>query len=267
MQKFFRCLVFAVASLSVASAYAGELTVKIANGRATIVAKDVTVRQILAEWARVGDTRVVNGEKVTGGPLTLELIDVPEKEALDILLRTAAGYVAGPRPAGAAGASLYDRVMILATSRPPAATAASAPTPFNPRQALQQIQQPPPPDDDDGEPLDQGPMPAPGMQPFPGPNNPNQAAPFAGQGVPFPGPTPGIQNPNNDPNADPNANPNMMPAQQLPVTSPRPGLLPQPQQPTPINPYSPMGRPTNPNGRGANPNDPNFGRIPDDQGA
>jgi hypothetical protein len=264
MQKFFRCLVFAVAGLSAATATAGELIVKIADGRATVIAKDVTVRQILAEWARVGDTRMVNGEKVAGGPISLELVDVPEKDALDILLRTAAGYVTGPRPAGAAGASLYDRVMILATSRAPAPTAAAAPTPFNPRQALQQIQQPPP-DDDDGEPLDQGPVPPPGMQPFPGPNDPNQNAPFAGQGVPFPGPTPGIQNPN----ADPNANPNV-PAQQLPVTSPRPGLLPQQPQPTPINPYSPMGRPTNPNGRGGNPNnpnDPNFGRIPDDQGA
>lgn len=255
MQKFFRCLVFAVVSLGVAaSATAGELTVKIANGRATVIAKDVTLRQILAEWARVGDTRVVNGEKLAGGPISLELIDVAEKDALDILLRTAAGYVTGPRPVGAAGASLYDRVMILATSRPPAPTAAAAPTPFNPRQALQQMQQPPPPDDDDGEPLDQGPVPPPGMQPFPGPNDPNQRAPFAGQGVPFPGPTPGIQNPNVDPNANPN-----VPAQQLPVTSPRPGLLPQQPQPTPINPYSPMGRPTNPTRVP--------GGIPDDQGA
>ena len=44
-----------------------------ANGRVTLVAKDVTVREILAEWARVGQTRIVNAEKLTGGPVTLEL--------------------------------------------------------------------------------------------------------------------------------------------------------------------------------------------------
>ena len=42
-----------------------------------------------AEWAKVGETKVVNAE-MPGGPVTLELVDVPEKEALDILLRTAA---------------------------------------------------------------------------------------------------------------------------------------------------------------------------------
>src|SRR5919197_1488249 len=112
MNKLFRCLVFAVATAGVASAAtAGDLTVKIGGGRATVIAKDVTLRQILAEWARVGNTRIVNAEKLAGGPMTLELVDVPEKEALDILLRTAAGYMSGPGPAGVAGASLYDRVM------------------------------------------------------------------------------------------------------------------------------------------------------------
>ncbi len=124
MRKQLLCLVVSLAVLGpAAAASAGELSVKIANGRATIIAKDVPVRQILAEWARVGDTKLVNAERVMGGPVSLELIDVPEKEALDILLRTAAGYIAAPRPADLAGASQYDRVIILATSRAPAATA------------------------------------------------------------------------------------------------------------------------------------------------
>ena len=68
------CLVFALATSGVASAaVAGELSVKIANGRATVIAKDVPVRQILAEWGRVGETKVVNAEKIVGGPITLEL--------------------------------------------------------------------------------------------------------------------------------------------------------------------------------------------------
>ena len=144
----------------------GKLSVKIANGRATVIAKDVPVRQILAEWAKVGETKIVNGEKVPGGPVTLELIDVPEKEALDILLRTAAGYIAAPRPANLAGASQYDRVIILATSRPPAATASMAPPPFGrpavpPSSSLRRMTTM-------ENPAIKGPMIAPGM----GPNGP-----------------------------------------------------------------------------------------------
>ena len=179
MRKQLLCLVGSLAILgTAAAASAGELSVKIANGRATIIAKDVPVRQILAEWAKVGDTKLVNAEKMMGGPVTLELIDVPEKEALDILLRTAAGYIAAPRPANLAGASQFDRVIILATSRPPAATASMPPPAFG-RPAVQPIIQQPPPDDDDGDPGDQGPMPPPVM----GPNGPIQQA--------FPGPTVG----------------------------------------------------------------------------
>lgn len=242
MHKLFRCVVFAVATAGViSSASAGDLTVKIAGGKATVIAKDVTLRQILAEWARVGNTKIVNGEKLAGGPISLELVDVPEKEALDILLRSAAGYVTGPRQAGMVGASLYDRVMILPTSRPPASTGVTAPpSPFNRTNIAQMPPQQPPPDDDDGEPGDQGPVPPPGMVPF-GPN---------GQGMPFPGQMP--QGPNANPN-NPNANPNNPNPTQVPTTSPRPGQLPQ--QPMPVNPYSPLGRPNGPNGQ--NPNAPN----------
>ena len=131
MRKQILCLVCGLAFLgTAAAAAAGELSVKIADGRATVIAKDVPVRQILAEWAKVGATKVVGAERLPGGPVTLELVDVPEKEALDILLRTAAGYIAAPRPAEVAGASQYDRVIIMATSRPPAATASMAPPPF-----------------------------------------------------------------------------------------------------------------------------------------
>ena len=241
MRKRFLCLVFAIATAGVASAAAaGELTVKIADGRATVIARDVPVRQILAEWARVGNTRIVGGEKLLGGPISIELINVPEKEALDVLLRTAAGYLAAPRPPSVAGASLYDRVVVLATSRAPAAAAGLSPPPFN-RQAIQQIPQPPPPDDDDdGEPGDQGPMPAPGapngsLQPFPGPA-------VIGPNGPMNGPT-GVVNGPYGPMNGPNGPNGPFPAnQQPPTTSPRPGQLPAPAQQQP-NPYRPQGPP------------------------
>ena len=244
MRKLILCVVCGLLALGAASAaFAGELSVKIANGRATVIAKDVPVRQILAEWARVGETRVVNAEKLVGGPVTLELVDVPEKEALDIILRTAAGYIAAPRPANLTGASQFDRVIVLATSRAPAATTSVAPQPFGARPPVQPIVQPPP-DDDDGEPGDQGPVPPPVMgpngpmtQPFPGPNvGPN------GQII---GPNGQILGPNMPANVP--VGPNGIPPQQ-PTTSPRPGMIPaQPQQQGfPPNPYAPAPRPGSP---------------------
>ena len=66
-----------------ALAAAGDLSLTIVDGRVTLVAQDVTVRQILAEWARIGGTKIVNGDKLIGPPLTLELHDVPEGKALE----------------------------------------------------------------------------------------------------------------------------------------------------------------------------------------
>jgi hypothetical protein len=262
MQKLFRCVVLAAATTGIASsAAAGELTVEIANGRATVIARDVPLRDILAEWSRVGSTRMVNSEKLIGGPISLELVDLPEGEVLDILLRSAAGYMAGPRQPGSTGASMYDRIMILATSRPPATNFAPAQGIGN-RRGMRLPPQPPPedmPEDiDDGEPQDQdqGAMPPPGMiqnpgTPYPGTADgpPDQAPPMMS--------TPGM------PPQNPNANQEMMPPNQPPgtappppTTAPRPGMLPP--QPGPVNPYSPLGRPPGappPNGRGGGPDD------------
>ena len=110
------------------TASAGELQLSIANGRVTIVAQDVPVRQILDEWGRVGQTQVVGAERLTGAPVTLELRDVPEGRALETLLRSASGYIAKPR-SGTAGTSSYDRILIMPASKPPAISA--APPAFN----------------------------------------------------------------------------------------------------------------------------------------
>jgi hypothetical protein len=104
-----------------------QLTLQISNGRVTLDANNVPARQILAEWARIGGTKIVGGEKVTGAPLTIKLVDMPEKQALDIILRNVAGFMAAPRLASAApGASSYDRILIMATSSAPAPPPASA---------------------------------------------------------------------------------------------------------------------------------------------
>ncbi len=111
-----------VAGLLLVAAPAGaEVRVAIAGGRVTVSAKDATLRQILTEWARVGQTTIVNSDRLAGPPLSLELVDVPEAQALDTLLRSVSGYLAAPRAVDLPNASAYDRIFLL-----PASTATPA---------------------------------------------------------------------------------------------------------------------------------------------
>src|SRR6266536_4742921 len=91
-----------------------EVQLTLQGGRVSIVAKDATLRQILTEWSRVGQTKIVNIDRIPGGPTTLELRNVPEEQALDILLRSLSGYVAAPRPVQFAAPNLsrYDRIVV-----------------------------------------------------------------------------------------------------------------------------------------------------------
>jgi len=217
MKKHIGLALTAAAFLSAAiPCAAGDLRLSMANGRVTLLARDVTVREILAEWARVGQARIINAEKIAGTPVTLELQDVPEAQALDTVLRSAAGYVMVPRVAGAPGVSRYDRIMILASSRPPTTTTATTAQPFTGRTPQTPIPQVATSDDDDEQPNANGNM---MPQPiFPQPQN--------GQAMPGPQQLPppqGVQT--------------GQPLNQ-PMTAPRPGIMPAPP-PTaaPPNPY------------------------------
>jgi hypothetical protein len=111
-------------TLVVALPAEAQLQLQISNGRVTMDAVNVPARQILAEWARIGGTKIVGSEKMTGAPLTLKLVDMPERQALDIILRNVAGFMAAPRQASSApGASAYDRILIMATSSAPSQAA------------------------------------------------------------------------------------------------------------------------------------------------
>lgn len=104
------------------------LRLDIRAGRVTLHAQNVPLRQVLTEWARIGGTTIVNIERVAMTPVTIDLTAVPERQALDTLLRNVAGYVLGARPASTPGVSAFDRILILASSvapRPPA-----GPVPF-----------------------------------------------------------------------------------------------------------------------------------------
>jgi hypothetical protein len=89
-----------------------------AEGRVNLVAQNVTVREILAEWSRQCGCHVVNAEKLNDGPLTVpvQFQNAAQSDVLESLLRDAAGFVLTPRRAGMQSASLYETIYILATS-------------------------------------------------------------------------------------------------------------------------------------------------------
>jgi len=124
-------LTFAMSCVLAAPAAAQQLTLTFNNGLVTVDAASVPVRTILNEWAKRGGTKVVGVERISGAPLTVKLIDVTEAQALEVILRNVAGYMAAPRSAGE-GASTYDRILVMATSSAPAASTTARPTPANP---------------------------------------------------------------------------------------------------------------------------------------
>jgi hypothetical protein len=104
------------------------------DGLVSVDANAVPLRTILTEWGKVGGTKVVGAERISGAPLTIKLVDVSEAKALESILRSVAGYMAAPRKTGI-GPSMYDRILVMATSSVPAAASAAArpatPTPSN----------------------------------------------------------------------------------------------------------------------------------------
>jgi hypothetical protein len=263
------CSAVALVLLLALPAQAQQLNLVINNGRVTLDATNVPARQILAEWARIGGTKVVGAEKITAAPLTLKFVDMPERQALDIILRNVAGFMAAPRQASALpGASTYDRILILATSSvvapQPAGRNATAPN-FGGAMNGTQRRVPPrppnmppgvgddPPEDDQEVEDDQSDtgmveqpvftFPAPGAAGAPfGPGNNGQnpvfmPMPNGGFGNPAPGATPTItlQPGANGPTiynfvpADPQAVPPTQPAGFGVIGSPQPGMIMAPQ--------------------------------------
>jgi hypothetical protein len=232
----------AVTCLFAASTASADVRLTMQDGRVSIVAKDATLRQILAEWARVGQTKIVNVERIPGGPMSLELNNVTEGQALEILLRPISGYIAAPRPVEAANLSRFDRIIVMPTlagaRAPVAATTAGAPV----FQQAPQFNQPPTlvDDDDDQRPAPNGAVPNQGRGPvfntFPQPQlvNPQTGGPFGGQ--PMTGGVPQV----------PNQPPTPAPPSAFP-TAPFggvaiPGMVAPPPQQQPGQP-GPLGQP------------------------
>jgi hypothetical protein len=213
--RFSTALLVGVVFFAAAPARA-DVRLTIQDGQVSLDATNATVREILAEWSRVGQTKIVNGDRVPGGPLTMQLNGVTEEQALEVILRSAAGYVVAPRTAAVANASRYDRILVMPTTTP---TRPAPPQPafpqqqgFQPPPQFQPFQQPPRPpmppqqpppvndadaDADGNEPVPNVVLPNPGMPIFNGvrpvpqqPPPPGYARPVPGQvqtGVPVPG--------------------------------------------------------------------------------
>ncbi len=131
MKCFAAAAALLAASLAV-PASAGEVKLQLANGRITLQARDATVREILTEWARVGQVKIVNAERIMGTPVTLDLIGVTEAQALTTLLRSVSGYMAAMKTERPANASIYDRIVIMATPRAAVAVAGGGYAPPQP---------------------------------------------------------------------------------------------------------------------------------------
>ena len=116
-----RVFLIAVAVALVAQPAWADLKLEFRDGRVTLLARDVSVRQILTEWSKLGGTQIVNLERVSTVAVTLQLEAVSEQKALEVILRSVAGYVAAPRRPERPGQSVYDRILVLAVSNPPAA--------------------------------------------------------------------------------------------------------------------------------------------------
>lgn len=170
MRRSLLTIAFAVVAAPV---WAQQVKIAFHDGQVSVDTTSAAPRAILAEWSRVGGTKIVNAERVAGAPLTLKLVDVPEAQALEIILRSVAGYMAAPR-GSTPGASRYDRILVMPTS----ATQASAspvgsprPTPtgtpfgpamgtqrfINPRPSTPPVEEPPeaeePPESPPAEPV------------------------------------------------------------------------------------------------------------------
>ena len=175
------------------------------NGRVTIIADDIPVQRILQAWSEIGQTMFVDAEELSAESIRVNLVDVDEIEAIRILLRQGAGYVAAPRSPVPIGRSRFDRVLVMGASRQPEANVYQELTGLTDPESLPAQQRP------------TGSLPILGLNPF--------AQAIDGQSIDerseiFPQPSNLIDryvSPDNDPKQDQN-----------PSTASRPGLVATP---------------------------------------
>jgi hypothetical protein len=96
------------------------------SGRVTLSARNVTTRDILAEWARQCGCFVVNADRLNDAPsaIPLQFTAATQADVLRSLLRQSAGYVLTPKRPGSTSPSDFETIYVVAAA---ASTAALAP--------------------------------------------------------------------------------------------------------------------------------------------
>jgi hypothetical protein len=116
---------------------ARKLDLSFNNGLVTLRAQNVTVREVLSEWARLCDCQVIGAERITNTTLAfpVQYVNQPEAVIMKSLLNpgTVAGSVSGgyvfvPRGPGETGASMYSSIRIAAVSHPTAVSYSQQPS-------------------------------------------------------------------------------------------------------------------------------------------
>jgi hypothetical protein len=179
-------LTVALSVLIAAPAFAQQpLKLSFHDGRVSVDATSVPVRTILSEWAKIGGTKVVGAERISGAPVTVKLVNVTEAQALETILRSVAGYMAAPRNATTTGPSMYDRILVMATTSTPAPINAARPSTAQPPNAFagtqrfippRPQQRPEQPEQDEQDEPDENP-PSPPVFTFPQPGQNGQQQP------------------------------------------------------------------------------------------
>jgi hypothetical protein len=193
-----------------------KLDISFNEGKVTIVAENVTLAEILAEWTRKGGSRFEISGRLPATPMMLtEFKDQPEGDVLRTLLREAPGYGAQMRTAGP-GASTIQTAFILAARTTTATSSASAPI---------------------SQPLQQSPSPVAAPRMIQG--SPDDEIPPVRPLTPDMNPSGNPSTPANGP-ASPAANPNLRVGPGGTVTSTVPGVVIPGPTPTPAP--KPAGR-------------------------
>ena len=215
----------------------GNVALGILDGRVSLIANNATLAEILTAWSSIGHTRIVNLDRLSTMRISMELLDVSEEEALDILLRSAVGYVAVPRASFDAYLSRFDRIAIMTVKGAPVApeSRAMAPSPQRNRWVPQPAEAEENADDDsfvnphlDPETIEERPL------------HPNGAPTFSAYPIrpaPKPAPADGPENSQVDSTAVPRPSaPQSSPSVPDGSTAARPGVIVQPPTAPPRRP-------------------------------
>jgi pyruvate/2-oxoglutarate dehydrogenase complex dihydrolipoamide acyltransferase (E2) component len=132
MSAFTRAMTGVVSAVLVAAGatlHADTVQLSLHDGRISLSATNATPAQIFEAWSRAGGVLIVNADRIQSLPLTLTLDNVPEEQALETILRPVTGYLARRRVDATANASVFDRIVIMATPLAPRPAVAAAPPP------------------------------------------------------------------------------------------------------------------------------------------